>query len=199
MVINQKRHRSRIGIQVGIAHLTGNLLTMHTRRIVIGIATGLAVLLILLAVVLIPTGTHRCSVIVTKQTANSSSITISAIATNQGSATLMYHGMPAFSDIRVHTSAGWTNVPQDYLSGSASFGFVRPGRAHAYHFSVPSDTDRFQITCYFTSVGPRGRAAAWLLDTGLWNKLSPVSGWVTRFLPYGSQEYLEFFTREIAL
>ena len=172
---------------------------MRTRKIGIGIASGFAILLIVLAVTLIPTGSHRCSVMVIKQTTNSSSIVISAVATNQGSGTLMYYGTPAFSGIRVHTPAGWTNVPQKYISRRASFGFVRPGRTHSYQFSIPSDADRFQITCYFNSVGPRGRAAAWLLDTGLWNKLSPVSGWVTRFLPYGSEEELEFFSKEIAL
>ena len=172
---------------------------MRVRKIVIGIASGFAILLLVLAVALIPTGTHQCSVIVTKQMTNSSSITISAIATNQGSGTLMYHGMPAFSDIRVHTSAGWTNVPQEHVSRSASFGFVRPGRAHPYQFSIPSDTDRFQITCYFSSVGPRGRADAWLLDTGLWNKLHPVSGWLIRFLPSGEEEHFEFLSKEIVL
>ena len=143
-------------------------------------------------------GRHRAevSVIVAGQKSQAGEVSLSVIATNQGRVPLIYHGSPPFALLRVEAATGWTNVPQRYVSQSASFGFLLPGRAISYQFAVPSDVTRVQVGCCFETAGAKTWVAGRLVESGAWNRIYPVLRFVLPLVPDGRQEAVEFWSQE---
>lgn len=134
------------------------------------------------------------SVSIGKQEAKGGAMVISALTVNTGRIPLVYHGSPPFADVRVETDRGWTNVGQQYVSKSASFGYLLPGRSLSYQFTVPVDVTHVQVGCYFKTGGARTWAAGHLLEAGWWNRLEPVSRFVLPLLPDGRKEVFVFWS-----
>jgi hypothetical protein len=136
------------------------------------------------------------SVIVAGQKSQAGEVSLSVIATNQGRVPLIYHGSPPFAELRVETATGWTNIPQRYVSQSASFGFLLPGRAMSYRFAVPHNVTRVQVGCHFETAGAKTWVAGRLEEAGAWNRIYPVLRFVLPLVPDGRQEAVEFWSQE---
>lgn len=143
-------------------------------------------------------GRHPAQVLVfvERQTSHGEEVNLSVIATNRGRVPLVYHGSPPYAELRVETASGWTNLPQVYVSGRASFGFLLPGRTMSYHFAVPRGVTRVQIGCFFETGGARTWVVARAKETGAWDYLEPLLQLLLSVLPDGRNEQVEFWTRE---
>jgi hypothetical protein len=114
-------------------------------------------------------------VLITGYRFTDSQLTITALATNQGSVGLLYHCNPAYSEVHWEGPTKWGTSAPPYLSKWSSGGELRPGKSLEYSFTVPDTVRRFRVRCFFDVLSIRDRAfeAGW--SSGIFTKGSRLS------------------------
>lgn len=171
---------------------------MRPRRKWLSVVIGALVVIGGVYLALLSFGRHpaKVSVSVVGQESSDRGTIILVRAINTGRTPLVYHGDPPFAELRVATTTGWTNVPQRHLSQGSTFGILLSGGSLSYEFTVPSEVNRLKVCCYFETAGARSWAAGQLLETGWWNRLHPIGGYLLELMPDGRPQNVEFWSPE---
>lgn len=102
-----------------------------------------------------------------------------------------------YPTIRALTPNGWTNYHLGYMTGA--FVLVRPSSNYVFKIWLPTNTVRWDIAFGLHTAGLRQRVFWKMGETGLWNRLFPVSQWLIRFVPLREGREVQFKSEEFEL
>ena len=107
------------------------------------------------------------------------------LLTNEGAVSVSYAswGTEPYGWAHAQTAIRWTNGElAPHFTGSSTL--VRPHSSSTFRVWLPAGTLRWQCGFSVRSASIRERAAARMFDIGWWNRLSPLSDWGLRLLPF---------------